>query len=119
MGPHPRVHRAHRGVAADRVQQAEAARPQAAVHDLHVGPVVVHPDVLEHADRDHPVEASLDLAVVLQADLDRQAAADLARELDLALGNRDPRHPHPVGFSGVAGEPAPAAADVEDPHPGL
>jgi hypothetical protein len=56
---------------------------EAAPHDVHVRRVVLDADVLEHADRVDAVERLVQLAVVLEANLDRQPGAALARQCGL------------------------------------
>ena len=85
-------------------------------HRVHVRAVVLDSDVLEHADRQHAIERLVELAVVLHADLDREAGAQLP-----GVGRLLVRHGHADDVaSGVLGEVpgggAPAAPDVEYAH---
>ncbi len=87
--------------------------------DPEEGPVVARADVLEHPEGDDRVEPPRELAVVLEADLDREAADPLPRRLHLLLRDRDAGDLDAVALGGEAREAAPAAADVEDPLPGF
>src|SRR6185437_12181483 len=109
----PRVRAAGRAVGADAVQHRQAIVLQTALADFEIGPVVLPADVFEHADRIHRVEFFLDIAVILQADFDGQALAQLARELRLLFGHSHTNARHAVFFRGVFQRLAPAAADVE------
>ena len=71
--------------AADGVEEEEPVVLEAAAGDVHERLVGAESDVLEHADRDHGVEALVEVAVVLEADLDRQSGGAAAPELDLLL----------------------------------
>ena len=76
--------------------------------------------MLEHADRDDPVEGPGLLAVVAQLEPDpvgqALAAGALPADLELLLGQRDPEHLAGAGLGERQREPAPARADVEHPH---
>ncbi len=76
-------------------------------------------DMLEHADGDDAIEAALELAVVLEQDLDRQPLAAPTGQLRLLPGDGDAGDLDAVMPRGVLGEAAPAAADVQHPHAGL
>ena len=73
------------------MQQGHAVLVQHFRHLAQVGAVVVDADMLEHADRNDPVEALIDIPVILQAEL------DLSFEPAL-------RHPCPGGRRLLVGE---------------
>src|SRR3546814_3304612 len=75
----------HRLVAADAVQQGQAVVIEAPPRDLEESAVVAATHVLEHAHRENPVEALVQLAVVLYPDLHRLPGAQLARERGLLM----------------------------------
>ncbi len=83
--------------------------------------IVIDADMLEHADRDDPVEAGVKVPVILQTEFHRigQAAFDGAatRQLELFLGQRDAGDVGAAKFGKIKPEPAPAAADVENALP--
>src|SRR3546814_1078747 len=64
-----------------------------------------------------PVEALVQLAVVLYADLHRQPGAQLARERGLLLRDGDAHATDAVALRRELQRLAPAAADVEHAHP--
>ena len=87
-------------------------------------PVVeADPDMLEHADGDHPVEFFRDVAIVLQAELDGAAELLLARpdtrQRKLLLRQGDAGNPRAGIFGEIERKPAPAATDVEHAGPRL
>ena len=111
---------AHDGaVAADGVEEAEALGAEAAVDGLHKGAEVFVADVFEHADRDDAVEGFVDLAEVLEADLDGEVGAGGAGPVVLLGGEGDAGDVGAVALGHEAREAAPAAADVEDGHAGV
>jgi hypothetical protein len=66
------------------VQHRQPVRiAQTAPDDVHVRLVILDADVLEHADRVDAVERLVQVAVILQSDVDRQPGAALARQLRL------------------------------------
>ena len=69
--------------------------------------------MLEHADGIHRVERFVDIAVILQAYLDRQAGAQRARKFGLFLRDGDADTFDAIVFCGVLQCFTPAAADVE------
>ena len=73
--------------------------------------------MLEHADRDDPIEGPGLLAIVAQLEPHPvgQAALPgaLARDLELMVRERDAEHLARAGFRQIEREPAPARADVE------
>src|SRR3546814_13613384 len=107
----------HRLVAADAVQQVQAVVIEAPPRDLEESAVVAETHVLEHAHRENPVEALVQLAVVLYADLHRQPGAQLARERGLLLRDGDAHATDAVALRRELQRLAPAAADVEHAHP--
>src|SRR5512135_633699 len=72
--------------------------------------------MLEHADRPAAIEALIEVAVVLQADLDRQSGAKLAGKPRLLLRDRDADAAHVVMRRRIVQRLAPATADVEHAH---
>src|SRR5215831_5432292 len=82
-------------------------------------------DVLEHADAHDPVERAVgsELAVVLEADHHARFEATRLEHLVgaalLRLAERDADDPNTIVARGVSGEPAPAAAYVEEREVGL
>src|SRR5690606_21908929 len=86
---------------------------------LEVAAIVLRSDMLEHADRVDAVEWLVELAVVLDADLDGQAAAQLAGVLRLFLGYGDADAADAVALGRMLEGLAPSATDVEDAHPRL
>src|SRR5262249_8825971 len=83
---------------------------------------VPKPDVLEHADRHDAVEASVETAIVDQAEVDAIGSSalpcPLVRELVLFLRQRHAYDPRIAGFGKIEAEPAPARTDVENLHAG-
>ena len=79
--------------------------------------VLEHADMLEHADRDDPVEAAGLLAIVAQLEphpVGQPAAPRaLAADLELMPRERDAEHLARAGLGEIEREPAPARADVE------
>src|SRR3546814_2476696 len=88
---------------------------------LHVGAIVLRADVLEHADREDPVEAAvvagaIECVVVLQPDLHRQSGAKRARVFGLLARDGDADALHAVAPRRELQRLAPAATDVEHAH---
>ena len=79
--------------------------------------------MLEHADGDDPVIASLLLPVITQgkAHMGGQARGDctLIRDGELLLRQRETGDVHPSRLRHLQCEPAPARADVQHAHAGL
>ena len=79
--------------------------------------VVAKPDVLEHADRDDPVERFSHGAIILQAKFERVGqvlfAGALPGDRKLLLRQCDAGDFRAAEFGEIKPEPAPAAADVE------
>jgi len=88
------------------------------VDDFHENPVVPPANVLEHPDRDDPVEGALDLAVIHLDDGHGQAPAEIPGIADLLPGDIYGGDGAAVAFGHVTCQAAPAAADVEHPVPG-
>ena len=104
---------------ADGVQQEDAFGGHQPLHVGEVGVVVLRTHVLEHAYRDDLVEAALQVAVVLQQQFHRQALHALLRQRQLFLGYGHAGDFHAVVLGGELGQPAPAAADVQQRLAGL
>src|SRR5690606_10365906 len=109
---------------ADGVEQEQAVIREAAAGDLHVVAVVAAADVLEHADADDAVDLAanvgrLQLAIVLQPELQRQVLVALAGIRGLLLRDGHADRLDAVVGRGVRHEAAPAATDVEHAHAGL
>ena len=110
-----------RGGPADAVVEQPAPGHEQLVEPLEVRLELGEADVLEHPDRaDRVVRAVVDVAVVLQPDLDRSGEPGLGdpllRELGLAPRDRDADGAHAVVARRVHDHPAPTAADVEQAH---
>src|SRR5712672_4481156 len=109
--------------AADRMQHHHAVLGEHLRAASEEPVVEADPDMLEHDDRDHPVEFFRDVAIVLQAELDGTAELLLARpdtrERELLLRQGDAGNPRPGEFGEVKCKPAPAATDVEHAGPRL
>src|SRR5579875_1983931 len=108
----------------DPVVEQEPARPEEVVDGADVARERGAADVLVHADaRDLVEPAVAELTVVGDADLDAVAEPMLGRtpagERRLRPRQRDAGRAHAVVLGGVQHERAPAAADVEEPLPGL
>jgi hypothetical protein len=101
-------------VLADRVQQEQAVVLDDFAGLLEVGPEIAMADMLEHAHRDDVVGLAVELAVVLDLELDRQVLVPLAAIGGLVRRHRDANAVGLIFFRGKAHEGAPAAADV--PH---
>src|SRR5205823_3274436 len=82
------------------------------------GGAVARPDMLEHADGRDLVEGAGELAVILQLDrdpvLEPKPPYLLLRKIVLRLRQRHAMRGDAVMLRGVADEPAPAAADIEE-----
>ena len=119
----PRVRGGARLVLAARLEQEEAI----VLHRRARGPeepaVVLPADVLHHADAHHLVERAREgvgqVAVVELHDLDPGRRHVAAGVLQLAVGDVHARHAAAVPLVHPAGQPAPAASDVEDSVAGL
>ena len=70
-------------VLADRLKEKNAVIRQTAPDHPHEGPVILLPDMFEHADAGDRVEFSVDLAVVLQAELKPRIGVALPGERGL------------------------------------
>src|SRR5215218_3459430 len=107
----------------DGMVEEEAVALQHALDGRIVFRVVFPADVLLDADRRHLVELALDRRVVLELDpdlaLETEALDLLLRVGDLLLGQRDAVGGDAVMLGRVAGQRAPAAADVEERLAGL
>src|SRR6478672_8968683 len=119
----PWIGMAHGLVAADRVQQEQAAASrriidQATLRQFEVVAVVAQADMLEHPDREDAIETLIQLAVILQADFDGQAVAEAPGILRLLAGDGHADTTDAVMLRGVLQGFAPAAADVEHAHTG-
>ncbi len=101
------------------MQQKQSVIVQAASRNFHICPVVFIADMFDHAHRNDPVELFIDVPVILQSDLYRQARAQRFCQLNLLFRNRNTDNFHPVFFGGVFGQTAPPAADIQHLHPGL
>ena len=119
----PGVGRAGRIALGDAVDQGDAVVAQQLGELAEEHPIVGQADVLEHADRNDPVEAAALLPVVAkrEADLSFQA---LALRPGLRVGQllrrqSDAGHVCLPDFRQVEREPAPARADVQDLLPWL
>ena len=106
-------------VGTDAVQQKQPAVAQAPLHHGHVGGVVLPANVFKHAQRHDMVEGLIEVAVVLQTNLHRQALATPPGQLGLLAGDRDADHLRTVTLGGELGKTAPAAADIQHPFTGL
>src|SRR5262245_13805201 len=84
---------------------------------LEEGSVVLSSQLLEHPVRPDGVERIAKVAVVLEAELDRQAVGELGSSALLLAGNRHAHDAHPVALCREDGEAAPSTPDVEHPHP--
>src|SRR5690606_30513782 len=100
------------------MQQGQATVGQATPQHREIAGVVLDTDMLEHADRKDPVKALIEFAVILHADLDRQAAAEFAGEFRLLNGNGDADATDAVAFGSEFQRFTPAATDVEHVHAG-
>ena len=108
-------------VAGDAVVEQPALQAQAVAQEREVRRVVLHPDVLGQPDRGDRVEAGLgDLAVVAVPHLGEVVEAHLLdpllRPRRLLARQRHAERLDAVVLGRVADHPAPAAADVEQPH---
>lgn len=74
--------------------------------------VILRADMLEHADRNHFVELTGQVAIVQLLDVDRPAGATRAGQFLLLFRHRDAEHFDAVIFSRITGQATPAAADV-------
>ena len=113
---HPGIAGGHTLAAADGVNKGDAALLEAAIDNLHISAIVLVADVLHDADRDHGVVGAFYLAIVLQAQLDGQAPAQLHAQRDLLLGHSHPQHLGAVLFGRILGKAAPAAAQLKHAH---
>ncbi len=115
--PKPGIGVARPVAPADRMQQGGTRGFQQLFDLAEEFRVMLDPDMLEHADRDDPVEALRHLAVILQAELDLAfepgILGALLGNLELLLGERHPDHLHAGGLGEIDGQSAPAAADIE------
>jgi hypothetical protein len=70
-------------------------------------------DMLDHADAYHAIELPRNFAVIAQLDFDVQSATPTLRVLELFSRNSEPDYLATVSDRRIAGQSAPAAADVE------
>src|SRR4051812_16223586 len=77
--------------------------------------MILRPDMLEHADGNDVIETAglVDVAIVLNADLDRKIAAESARVVCLSLRNGHADDGRAISLARKFLDPAPAAADVQ------
>ena len=105
---------------ADRMQQHHAVVGEQVMALAEESVVVADADMLEHADRDDPVEFLRHVAIVLQPERDavREAFFGCAPRCEcvLLLGQGDAGDVGVQQLGEIEREPAPAAADVEDAH---
>ena len=108
---------------ADRVHQRHPVAGQQHLDLAKQRLVLAHAHMLEHAHRDHPVEAALDLAVVLVQEPRAAGELELGQAgiapVHLLLGQGHAGHVDVVVPHQILGEAAPAAAHVEHAHAGL
>src|SRR5271163_2466618 len=101
----------------DRMQQHHAIVFQQAPHMSEIFIVAGGADMLEHTDRDDAVERALDVAIVLQSEIDAIREVRVARTLRgdglLLVRQRHPRHARAAGLREIEPHPAEPAADVE------
>lgn len=102
--------------ASDGVQQEQSIVGQAALGHVHVGRVVLAAHVLEHAEAHDTVEAAVEIAVVGEPDLDRQAGAPRAHEVGLLCRDGGAGALHAVALGREPHEASPSAADVQHAH---
>ncbi|MNV10863.1 hypothetical protein D3C71_1014050 [compost metagenome] len=88
-------------------------RMQAAPRHVEVAAVVLVADVFEHAHREDRIEGLVDVVVILQADLDGQASAQLACVVGLLLRDGDAHPGHAIALGRELQRLAPAAADIQ------
>ncbi len=105
-----------REIAPDAVQEKQAIRRDEGSGLLEIGPVVLVSDMLEHADRDHPVERAFKVHIVHEPGLDRQTVCTVIGKGRLLLADGDAQAGNAVAFRGKLQKPAPARADIEHAH---
>ena len=81
--------------------------------------MVFRADMLEHPHAHHAVEDALDIAIVLQADIDRQIRTEIVGVALLLLRNGETHDLAAMVHRHVTGETAPAATDVQHAHAGV
>src|SRR5208337_1452502 len=88
-------------------------------HDLHIGPVILEPDMFKHPDRNDMVERFINVPVILQSDLNRQPYAQFLAELHLFSGYGNTYCSCPIFLCRIFYEAAPPASNIEHPVAGL
>src|SRR5262249_33477080 len=118
----PRVGRARRRRAADRVEQGDSVVGQQLLHLAEERAVVARADMLEHADRDDAVVAAGLLAIVAGGEARALGATDrrgaVVRNIELLARQRDAGDVRLADGGEIEPKPAPARTDVEDLHAG-
>ena len=114
--------RARRAHAADAVHEGKAVIGEQIADLAEIGVEMADADMLHHANRNHPVEAAFQRAIVEFAELDQTLDAGgrgvLARDTELLGRDVDRGHPRPGCGGDVDGEGAPAGADLGHRHAG-
>src|SRR5262245_23838211 len=105
-------------IAADRMQQAAPVRSERAIHDSAEVPVVLWPDVLEHADRHERVVGADQVAIVVVDELDPVAQpfgpCPIACPRDLLGRHVAGAHRDAMASRDVQRQRTPAAAGFDD-----
>ena len=118
--PDKGVGRARPVDAADRMQQRDSVVGQQVAYRAEELGIVPDADVLEHADRDDPVEPAAERAVIAQLEADAVGETGtrcaLPADLELLPRQRDPYDLAGARLGQIEPEAAPARADVEHPH---
>ena len=106
-------------VAGDRMAEEEPVFLEAPFHRFHIGAVVFGADMLEHPDAHDRIVFSLQFAVILQQDLDRQVGAMRIGISFLFLRDSDAGDIAAMVLSSKACQATPTASDVQHAHAGL
>ena len=106
-----------RFVDGDGLHQRASAGFEVAAHAVEIAVPESRPDGFEHFDGNHMVELTMHVAIVAQQELrpgpEAGAGQAPAREIELLRRQGQPGHMHAVVARREFGEPAPAAADLE------
>ena len=106
-------------IIADGVEQEQPIRHHDPLHGREISRIVLGAYVLEHANGDGFVEAAAKVPVVHQLDADQQTSTTRLGKALLFLRDRDAGYFHSVALSREFGQPAPTAADVQQPLAGF
>ncbi|MNH47197.1 hypothetical protein D3C79_1103180 [compost metagenome] len=72
--------------------------------------------MFKHTDGNDAVKLQVQVAVVLQQNLDLKTGTALLRQLLLLDGNGDAVHRYPIVFRRILRQPTPATADIQQRH---